>query len=157
MATLISRLQPQFRAPPDDTGAATPDATEEGTGRYAQPGPLGHRLIGVVIVLSLILLAFILWLLFAKRPRRKLRSWGCTCLPAPPERIDDGEEKFARTQNSDDRSESWIISHGMEAHRMGGVDSERSTFQAKRVLQEGVREDNEMKKGLGFTSIVQPE
>ncbi|KAJ3977001.1 hypothetical protein EV361DRAFT_162374 [Lentinula raphanica] len=104
MANMISRLHPQLRAMSDDTGATTPNSTGGETRTFAQSGSLGHRLIGVLIVLSLLVLAFVLWLLLAKRPRRKLRSWGCTCLPAPPERTAEGEEKYAENRNGDDHN-----------------------------------------------------
>ncbi|KAJ4486213.1 hypothetical protein J3R30DRAFT_3401833 [Lentinula aciculospora] len=140
MATLLHRLHSQIRTPPDESGSPTPNTTEEGTGTYAHSGPLGYRLIGVVIVLTLALLASILWVTFAKWPRRKLRSWGCTCLPAPPEKTNDGGEKYA---GNSDGSESWVISHGMEAHRMGGVGSDRT----KHISQEGAEEADEIHKG----------
>ncbi|KAH7880668.1 uncharacterized protein C8R40DRAFT_1065661 [Lentinula edodes] len=143
MAALLSRPHPQIRAPPDDSG--DPSTTEEGTGIHAQSGSLEHRLIGVAIVLALILLAFILWLVLAKRPRRKLRSWGCTCLPAPPERIDDGE--YAGNRDGGNRSQSWVTSHDMETHQMYEVGSEPSSFQAKHISQWEVEPSNKIQKG----------
>ncbi|KAJ3818077.1 hypothetical protein F5880DRAFT_1601628 [Lentinula raphanica] len=160
MASMISRLHPQLRAMSDDTGATTPNSTGGETRTFAQSGSLGHRLIGVLIVLSLLVLAFVLWLLLAKRPRRKLRSWGCTCLPAPPERTAEGEEKYAENRNGDDhnvnRPESWVISHDMEAYRMSGVvGQERSSLHPKHILAEDATKGEEVKKVCPLKLVIE--
>ncbi|KAG6902898.1 hypothetical protein C0995_010068 [Termitomyces sp. Mi166 len=48
---------------------------DEGPQGYAnKPGP--HRYIGVGMVVGLALVIFVLWLLFGRWPRRKIREWG---------------------------------------------------------------------------------
>ncbi|KAJ3774975.1 hypothetical protein FB446DRAFT_727127 [Lentinula raphanica] len=159
MPSMISRLHPQLRAMSDDTGATTPNSTGGETRTFAQSGSLGHRLIGVLIVLSLLVLAFVLWLLLAKRPRRKLRGWGCTCLPAPPERTAEGEEKYAENRNGDDhnvnRPESWVISHDMEAYRMSGVGQERSSLHPKHILAEDATKGEDVKKVCPLKLVIE--
>lgn len=84
-----------------------------GTNQVSNPGSLKHRMIGVIIVVALALLIFILWLLFAKWPRRKLRRWGCTCLPAPPDsdrpKDIDLEAQKKEGHDGDDRPQSWVM------------------------------------------------
>ncbi|ESK87892.1 hypothetical protein Moror_15259 [Moniliophthora roreri MCA 2997] len=66
----------------NQVGSSSPPTNANTTSTY-DTGSLGHRLIGVGIVIGLVIVALLLWIRFAKWPRRKLRSLGCTCLPEP--------------------------------------------------------------------------
>ena len=59
----------------------------EGPEGYANtPGP--HRYIGIGMVVGMVFVIFILWLLFGRWPRRKLREWGW--LKTKPESEESG-------------------------------------------------------------------
>ncbi|KIK71061.1 hypothetical protein GYMLUDRAFT_33188 [Collybiopsis luxurians FD-317 M1] len=123
----LPRLALHLRALPDDSdtsGSSSANIPDQESGQVAHSGSLGHRMIGVIIVLVLAFLIFILWVVFAKWPRRRLRRWGCTCLPAPHDEVEDVEgntkEKAVRRQDSDQRPQSWVISHNEMASQQPG-------------------------------------
>jgi len=138
MITAMHILDFQARGLPDsdnDNGGATSTSTsgDGGTDQVIHPGSLGHRMIGVIIVLVLALLLFIFWLLkFSKWPRRTLRRWWCMCLPTPPD-LDGSREVDSEPQRQkgeleqrhegdgkDRRPQSYVILE-MEAHRMAAT------------------------------------
>ncbi|KAF5374899.1 hypothetical protein D9758_000227 [Tetrapyrgos nigripes] len=51
------------------------------------------RFIGVWIVVVLVIVGLMLWIYFAKWPRRKLRRLGLTFLPKPPSKKREEEER----------------------------------------------------------------
>ncbi|KAE9411061.1 hypothetical protein BT96DRAFT_912409 [Gymnopus androsaceus JB14] len=111
----------QTRAPPDESSTTTSTQgidTNTNTDTSGHIGSIGHRMIGLALVLGAVFLIFVGWLVFGKWPQRKLRQWRYrwACSRGPPNELvvvgdlkEIDVETGSRVGDRDRRSsQSWV-------------------------------------------------